>query len=112
VSERCFADALNDMIRNLELAVTFARDVSYEEFERDERINYAVIRALEIVGESAKRIPEDFRAKHDQIPWKAMSGMRDRLIHAYDRVNLSLVWATITETAPKYLLELKRLKPE
>jgi uncharacterized protein with HEPN domain len=41
-----------------------------------------------------------------------MSGMRDRLIHAYDRVNLSLVWATITETAPKYLLELKRLKPE
>lgn len=43
-----------------------------------------------------------------------MSGMRDRLIHAYayDRVNLSLVWATITETAPKYMLELKHLKPE
>lgn len=55
----------------------------------------AVIRAVEIVGEAAKNIPEEVRNKYSQIPWKKMAGMRDKIIHEYFGVRLEQVWETI-----------------
>ena len=61
---------------------------------------YAVTHALEIVGEAAKRIPEPVRARYPAVPWRLMAGMRDRLIHGYDTVDLDVLWKTITEDLP------------
>jgi len=103
-------DYLADLEENLKRAVEFCSDTTFEEFERDYRNQYAVIRALEIVGESAKRIPDGIRDLDPGIPWKAMAGMRDRLIHGYDSVNLALVWKTATSTIPSLLPSIEEFK--
>ena len=72
-------------------AMDFVRDMSYEEFVKDTKTVYAVIRAIEIIGEAVKNIPEDVRNKYPEIPWRAMAGMRDKVIHAYFGVKLERV---------------------
>ncbi len=111
MKEARIEDYLADLEENLKRAVDFAKDLSFEDFEKDHRTQYAVIRALEIMGESVKRIPDQVRALEPRVPWKAMAGMRDRLIHGYDNVNLGLVWSTVRVTIPPllpYIAELRR----
>lgn len=52
---------------------------------------------MEIAGEAARRVPQAVRARHPSVPWRQMVGMRDRLIHGYDQVNLDIIWQTIHE---------------
>ncbi len=63
-------------------------------------IQDAVIRNFEIIGEAAKRVPEEFRRAHPSIPWKGLSGLRDVLIHQYEGVNLEEVWRVIEKDLP------------
>jgi uncharacterized protein with HEPN domain len=88
---------LEDVLENLRLAREFVGGMSSAaELAADRRTLYAVIRALEIVGEAAKRLPGDVRARAPEVPWAAMAGMRDRLIHGYREVDTNLVWRTVT----------------
>ena len=61
---------------------------------------YAVIRALEIIGEAVKQLPENFYSEYPEIPWRDIARMRDKLIHKYFGVNLAIVWKTITDSIP------------
>ena len=56
----------------------------------------AVVRSLEVIGEAAKNLPEDFREQHSEIEWRKECGIRDRLIHGYFTVNLETVWDVVT----------------
>jgi uncharacterized protein with HEPN domain len=71
------------------------------DFLKDETIKRAVVRSLEIIGEASKKIPADFKVKHDTIHWKNMAGMRDRLIHDYIGVDYSIVWDVIKNKIPE-----------
>jgi len=93
----------------MELALSFTSGITLTEFRKDEKTQYAVIRCLEVIGEAAKRIPEDFRERHSDIPWKAMAGMRDRLIHGYDVVDNEIVWITVKNTIPGLFEKISRL---
>jgi uncharacterized protein with HEPN domain len=66
--------------------------LSKADFLKDELLRRAFVRSIEIMGEAAKQIPEDFRAKYAQVPWRIMAGMRDRLIHGYFTVDYDIVW--------------------
>ncbi|MBI4967788.1 MAG: DUF86 domain-containing protein [Rhodospirillales bacterium] len=77
----------------------FVGVASLAAFETDERNQYAVMRALEIIGEATKRIPEAFRRRHPHIPWRRMAGLRDILIHQYEGVNLRALYITATVEA-------------
>jgi hypothetical protein len=72
----------------MEKAETMLSAADFETFEEDYQLNFAVVRALEIVGEATKHLPESLRKQYPEIPWKDMAGMRDRIIHGYDAVNL------------------------
>ena len=97
---REFLDYLEDILDAMEKAELLIEGVNYEQFEADFRINFAVIRALEIIGEASKRLPDSLREKYPQIPWKGMAGMRDRIIHGYDNVDYQIIWEVVKKDIP------------
>ncbi|MBE0679158.1 MAG: DUF86 domain-containing protein [Bacteroidales bacterium] len=75
--------------------------ITKEEFLNDETLKRAVVRSLEIIGEATKKIPADFKIKWNNVKWKEMAGMRDRLIHDYMGVNYAIVWDVIINKIPE-----------
>jgi uncharacterized protein with HEPN domain len=69
-------------------------------FSENELIQDAVIRNIEIIGEATKKISSDLKSQYSEIPWKEMSGMRDKLIHDYFGVDVDVVWRTVKEDIP------------
>jgi uncharacterized protein with HEPN domain len=82
-----------------------------EAFLRDTMVQDAVIRNFEVIGEAAKRIPEQFRAVHAAIPWRLMAGFRDVLIHDYEGVDLERVWRIAQEDLPAVKTAIARILP-
>jgi uncharacterized protein with HEPN domain len=72
-------------------------------------IQDAVIRNIEIIGEIAKRVSQDFKTRNYDVPWKKMAGIRDVLIHDYDSIDLDIVWNVVEFELPKIKLSLKEL---
>jgi uncharacterized protein with HEPN domain len=95
-----FLDYVEDILDAMDKAEILLEEVTYEQFVSDFRINFAVVRALEIVGEATKRLPMTLRDQYPSIPWKEMAGMRDRIIHGYDNVNFRIVWDTVKKRIP------------
>ncbi len=81
--ERDITDYLRDILDAAQSAEEFLGDMQYQEFIADKRTVFAVVRALEIVGEATRRIPDSVRQRYPDIPWRRMTGTRDRLIHDY-----------------------------
>jgi len=86
-----FLDFVEDILDAMDKAEILLEGFTYEEFEIDFRTNFAVVRALEIIGEAAKRLPTSLREQYPAIPWRGMAGMRDRIIHGYETVDLQTV---------------------
>jgi uncharacterized protein with HEPN domain len=86
--------------------------MSYEAFVVDDKTVFAVVRALEIVGEATKRIPQSIRDRYPEVPWRSMACIRDKLIHDYVSVNLEVVWKTVTEDLPALLPMIQRILDE
>lgn len=84
-------------------------NLSEDKFLSSTIIQDAVVRRLEIIGEATKNIPESFRDKHHDIPWKKLAGMRDVLIHEYFGVDLILVWKIINKDIPKLKKQIAEL---
>ena len=82
-----------------------------EAFLRDTMVQDAVIRNFEVIGEAAKRIPEQFRVVHAEIPWWLMAGFRDVLIHDYEGVDLERVWRIAQEDLPAVKTAIARILP-
>jgi uncharacterized protein with HEPN domain len=98
------------VLENLRLAREFTEGLSSAaELAADRKALYAVIRALEVVGEATKRVPQEIRDRAPGVPWAAMAGMRDRLIHGYREVDASLVWRTATTATVEAEKELRAL---
>ncbi len=74
---------LKDMLEAMEAIEKFVEGVDFDNFQKNDMVSSAVIRKFEIIGEAAKKVPDTIRNKYPGIPWKEMSGMRDRLIHFY-----------------------------
>ncbi len=132
-----FLDYVEDILDAMEKAEILLENVSYDQFEADFRINFAVVsaqnpcsvlhptrnsltgfgpiqklslgRALEIVGEATKRLPLALRDEYPNIPWREMAGMRDRIIHGYDTVDLRIVWDTAKRRIPSVKPQIQQI---
>lgn len=103
-------DAVEDILRNLRLAREFVGDArTVDELEGDTKTLYSLVRALEVVGEATKRVPASVRALDAAIPWKEMAGMRDRLIHDYENVDVELLLITVRRCIPEVEPRLRAL---
>ncbi|MDI6821679.1 MAG: DUF86 domain-containing protein [Actinomycetota bacterium] len=98
--KREVGDYIEDIIGAMDKAVSFVENISYEEFAKDDKTVFAVVRALEIIGEAVKNIPDDYRKKYPEIPWKDMAGMRNKVTHEYFGLKLSIVWKAVKEELP------------
>jgi uncharacterized protein with HEPN domain len=75
--------------------------LTFDDFSASETLRRAFVRSLEIIGEAAKKVPADFRMQHPTVEWRAMTGMRDRLIHDYFGVDYELVWDVVQNHIPE-----------
>ena len=87
----------------------YTLNLSFEEFEKDRKTIDAVLRNFEIIGEAARQIPPDIKKKNPKVPWKAMIGMRNKMIHEYAGVVLEVVWKTLKEDLPGLEKQLKEI---
>lgn len=100
---------LTDILEAAKLVTSFIQDVDEEAFYQDEMRQSAVVRQIEIVGEATKRLSDEFRDTHPDIPWRQMAGMCDILIHAYDHVDIEEVWRTATDSIPPLIRQIEQL---
>jgi len=98
--KRKIGDYIEDIIEAMANAMEFTKDITYDEFVKDTKTVYAVIRAIEITGEAVKNIPEEVRKKYPDIPWKSIAGMRDKVIHAYFGVKTERLWNVVKRDIP------------
>ena len=99
-NDRLFIDYLQDILDAADKATHFVSGMSIDDFAKDEKTQFAVIRALEIIGEATKKIPQDVKDSFPEIPWREMAGTRDKVIHDYIGINLVVVWKTVIQDLP------------
>lgn len=101
MTQRDLADSLEDILEAIGAIERFTAKINLENFVRNEEKCFAVEKALEIVGEAVKNIPDSVRRDYPKIPWKKIAGMRDKLAHQYWRTDVEVVWKTVQEDVPK-----------
>lgn len=100
---------LEDMLEAARRLAAYTADLDFDGFSLDARTADAVIHNLEILGEAAKRVPENVRQHAAEIDWRKIAGMRDILAHTYFQVDLEIVWDAATNKVPGLVDPIRRL---
>lgn len=93
----------------LEYLIRQTNAITRDDFFKNETLQKAFVRSLEIIGEATKKIPDDFKDQYRQVEWKAMAGMRDKLIHDYFGIDYEIVWDAAASKAPALHRKIKGL---
>jgi len=99
---------LRHMLDAAKAAEEFARGHSRQDLDNDLMLVFAVVRAVEVIGEAASKVTKEGRANVPDIPWAAIVGMRHRVVHAYYDIDLDRVWDTLTADLPPLIVALER----
>jgi uncharacterized protein with HEPN domain len=101
---------VQDMLEATSNAIEFTKGMDWETFSSNKLVIAAVLRQLEVLGEVSRLIDEDTKAKAPELPWHQMAGLRNRIIHEYFDVSISMVWQIIQSDLPAILPNLQNLK--
>jgi len=107
--DKAFLKHILDAMSDIE---KFTEGVTKRRFYENKEKQYAVLRALEIIGEATKNLSSELKANNPDVPWRDIAGMRDKLIHQYFGVNLDLVWETIKNRLPEFKKQISKILKE
>ncbi len=110
--KRDYREYIKDILQECEFVRKYTQGIEYEDFLESDLLRHAVVRALEVIGEAVKNLPNELLEKYPQIEWKRVKGMRDRLAHAYFGVDYELLWRVIKEELPSLCNVVKDMLDE
>lgn len=110
MSPREWKFLLDDILDAIEKIQSYVAEMSFEEFEDDNKTVDAVVRNFIIVGEAAGRLPSDLAEEYPDVPWRLMADMRNFAVHEYWGVDSRVLWKTIHEDLPPLVLQLQTVK--
>ena len=112
MSKRSPEHLVEDNWESIDKIDRYSEGMSQDDFQSDEKTIDAVVRNLEIIGEAASRMPEDFTDQHSEIEWVKIIGLRNRIVHEYFGVDLQIIWQIIKKDLPSFKESLKKIRSE
>jgi uncharacterized protein with HEPN domain len=100
MSRRATPLLVEDIWEATEKIDRYVAGLDHDTFLKDDKTIDSVVRNLEIIGEAANRLPEDFRAQHTEIEWRRIIGLRNRIVHDYFNIDVEIVWEIIQKDLP------------
>lgn len=100
---------IGHILECLELIEGYAKGMTKEELSKDELRTDAIVRRIEIIGEAAKNIPNSIKKHHPTVPWRAMAGMRDIIVHQYYGIEVDEIWGVIKKDAPRLKKQMQTI---
>ncbi len=92
---------LTHILQAIKKIKAYTNGMDEDEFLKNELVKDGVVHNIEIIGEAVKNLPEKFKEKHTEVPWKDIAGMRDRIVHVYFGIDYKIVWATVQKNIPE-----------
>lgn len=112
MTARTVADFVEDIWKAISSIESFTVGIGFAEFSQDREKVFAVERAIVIIGEAVKNVPDSLRSKYPDIPWKSIAGMRDKLVHEDWATNQEVIWKSVREDVPKLKGAVARVMEE
>ena len=100
MSERGVALYIADILEAIKKIELYTAGMSSDAFQRDSKTIDAVVRNVEVIGEAVNHLPADLKSRHPNIPWRLIAGARNKAIHEYFGIDVSILWQTIQEDIP------------
>ena len=100
---------VHHMLDHAQEVVEMTRGRTRADLDRDRMLNLALVRLVEVVGEAATRVPDDFRRRYPQVPWRDAADLRNRLVHGYDTIDFDRLWLIVQQDLPPLIEQLQRI---
>ena len=100
---------LQHIIDSTREALAYVEDTDHSAFEKNRLLQHGLVPCIEVIGEASARLSKSLHDANPQIPWAAMIGMRNRIVHAYFDIDIDLVWKTATEDLPVLLAQVETI---
>ena len=101
---------IEDILAAIEKIERYVHGLSRDGFMADDKTVDATVRNLEIIGEAARQVPDDFTAAHPSVPWRRIAGLRNRIVHDYVGLDLEIIWEVIQTDLPQLKSQLATLR--
>lgn len=112
MTKRQVEDYLQDILDAVAAIEQFTAGIEFEAFSQNLEKVFAVSRAMEIIGEAVKRVPDSVRNQYPDIPWRDIAGMRDQLIHDYFNTDVKIIWQAVQEDVPQLKMMISEVLRE
>jgi len=109
MSKRNWNLFIEDVLESIELMENYIANMNFEDFKRDRKTVDAVVRNFEIIGEASRNIPDEIKNKYQDVDWKGIIGLRNRIAHEYFGVSLAIVWHILKQELPPLKEKMKQI---
>jgi len=110
MSKREWKLFVEDILESIELIESYISNMNFDNFKNDRKTIDAVVRNFEIIGEASRNISDEIKNKYQNVDWKGMIGLRNRIAHGYFGINLTIIWEIIKQELPPLKEKMKQIK--